>query len=129
MSQQLLAPVGTKTYVTSKEKYIIIQTSNKLIMDRLYYLENGRESRKQKPRPELFAFNIGRSNVKILKFNKFTLSIVAKMIKAYPDEVMVFVGSNYWFSELPQEIQEFSEFGGTNTQLINKIEKENENEN
>ena len=120
----MFAPVGTKTYTDSRGKYIIVCSTNKNVMQVLWRLENGYSDRKQIARPELFAFKTKKSSMKILHLDKFSLSIVSRMLKKYPDEVMVFVGENYWFTELPQEIQEHADFGGSNQQLLTKMEKE-----
>ena len=128
MKQELLfAPVGTKTYVMPKTKYIIIYTTNPMAQRSLRRMERGRirEGRNETiARPELYPFKTGKRSAVFLEFNKFTLTFVARLLKKYPDEVMLFVGENYWFSELPKEIQKFSDYGGTNTQLLGRIERE-----
>jgi len=116
MNQNLLfATAGTKTYVTSEKKYLMVYSPNHAVKEAFRVLRMGRkpspssrspEHRKQTPRPELFGFETPNSNMHILNLNILTLTIVAKMLKKYPDEVMVFVGNNYWFSELPKEIQD-----------------------
>ena len=120
MKQELFAPVGTKTYIHPKTKYIIVYTTHDRAQKCLRRLERGREGTKGKP--ELFPFKTGQRGVIILKFNKFTLAVVAKVLKKFPDEVLVFIGENYWFSELPQEIQGWGVYGGTFTQLISRME-------
>ena len=55
MKQELMfAPVGTKTYVTPKTKYIIVHTTNKVVNCRLRELEiSKRRARKYSERYEL----------------------------------------------------------------------------
>jgi len=123
MKQELMfAPAGTKTYVTPKTKYIIVYTTNDRAQKCLRRMERGREGTKAKP--ELFPFKTGKRSVIFLEFNKFTLAVVARLLKKFPDEVMMFVGENYWLSELPQEIQEYGKYGGNFSQLINKMKGE-----
>jgi len=122
MKQELFAPPRTKAYV-NQPKYIIIQSNNKVVLEALRILEKGREDRNQIARPELFAFKT-KGNPKILHFNKFTLAILSRMLRKYPDEVMVFIGDNYWFAELPQEIQKYANYECNNKHLLNKMEKE-----
>ncbi len=127
MRDSLFAPVGTKTHINPKTKYIIIHSTSKRVMNNLLALEVGRKDGKRIARPELFEFKTRRrSNMRVLKFNKFVLAIVGRMLKKYPDEVLVFIGENYWFSELPKEIQKYGDWGGSNKQLKNRIEKEEE---
>lgn len=127
MNQQLFAPIGAKTYVMPETKYIIVHTTNKIVNEKLRELEIGKlrgdNRERTKGHPELFGFKMKGTKIRILKFNKITLSIVARMLKQYPDEVMMFVGKQYWFSELPQEIKGYAEFEGNTTYLINNVEK------
>ena len=127
----MFAPVGTKTYVTPKTKYIIVHTTNKVVNCRLRELEKGKlrgdKRERTEARKELFAFNTGRSNVRVLNFNKFTLALVSRFLRKYPDEVMMFIGENYWFSELPEEIQEYGDYPGNTELLQRKMGEANEN--
>jgi len=137
MTQQLFAPVGTKTYVMPQTQYLMVYSDNNNVRNFFHQLEHGRELKKcnekgkkrryygQKPRPELFAFKTPQSRVKIFNLNKLSLTIVARMLKKYPDEIMIFIGPNYWFHELPQEIQDnVNNFNGNIKHIENKIKEE-----
>ena len=113
MKQELLNP---------KAKYIIVNTMNELAQRVLRRMERGREN--TIARPEMYPFKTKQRGVIILNLNKFTLFVVARLLKKFPDEINVFVGDNYWLCELPQEIQGYAEYGGNNTQLMKKIKME-----
>lgn len=122
---KLFAPVGTKTYIMPTTKYILVYSSNKKIMNTLGYLEKGWGG-KQIARPELFPFKLERSNFKILRFNKFTLAIIMRIFKKYPEDMIVFIGENYWYSQFPEEIQQLGNYRGTHKDLLKRMEKEND---
>ena len=90
--------------------YMVVYTTNKTLNRKLRKFESGDEGSRQKAHPEMFAFKIYGSRMRVLKINEITLSFVSRILKEYPRQVYVFVGKNYWFGELPQEIQGLAKY-------------------
>jgi len=90
--------------------YIVVYTTNKTLNKKLIKFEKGDKGSRQKARPEIFAFKIYGTRTRILKINSISLAFVARILRDYPRQVYVFIGKNYWFGELPQEIKGLADY-------------------